>query len=65
MGNANDNYHRGLEFARQVRWYIVAKGPVNRNRVHALSKGESEAIASNNTEKGRTLNQRIEIRYIE
>ncbi|QIE58467.1 OmpA family protein [Rasiella rasia] len=63
VGNANDNYHRGLEFARQVRWYLVAKGPINRNRIRASSLGESEAIASNNTEKGRNLNQRIEIRF--
>ena len=65
VGNAQDNYHRGLEFSRQVRWYLVAKGRISRHRIKASSKGESEAIASNNTEKGRNLNQRIEIRFIE
>jgi OOP family OmpA-OmpF porin len=63
IGNATDNYNRGLEFAKQVRWYLVSKGGINRKSIRAVSKGESEAIASNRTEKGRNLNQRIELKF--
>lgn len=63
VGNAIDNYRRGLELAKQVRWYLVAKGNINKNKIVATSEGERQAIASNNTEKGRVLNQRIELKF--
>ncbi|WP_432410465.1 OmpA family protein [Rasiella sp. SM2506] len=65
IGNATDNYLRGLEFAKQMRWYLVSKGNIDKNKIKAISEGESQAIANNNTEKGRTLNQRIEIKFSE
>ncbi len=64
VGNANDNYLLALKHARQVRWYLVTKGKLDRKQVIAKSKGESESIASNKTERGRFLNRRIEIKYI-
>lgn len=63
IGNANDNYLLGLNYARQVRWYLVNKGGINTERVIASSAGESKSIATNATERGRTLNRRIEIIY--
>ncbi|MEL6811989.1 MAG: OmpA family protein [Bacteroidota bacterium] len=63
VGNANDNYLIGLKYARQVRWYLVTKGKIDRNKISAISEGESKSIASNKTERGRLLNRRIEIRY--
>lgn len=63
VGNAIDNYEKGLEYARQVRWYLVTKSGIDRNRITAVSKGESEAIAGNGTENGRQLNRRIEIKF--
>ncbi len=63
VGNATDNYRRGLELAQQIRWYLISKGPVDKAKVKAISEGEGQAIASNNTEKGRLLNQRIEIKF--
>lgn len=63
VGNAIDNYKRGLEFAKQMRWYLVSKGNIDKNKIVATSQGEGQAIASNNTEKGRTLNQRIELKF--
>jgi len=63
IGNAIDNYKRGLDFARQIRWYFVTKGSIDKNKIKAVSEGEGKAIASNNTEKGRTLNQRIELKF--
>lgn len=63
IGNANDNYLLGLKHARQVRWYLIAKGGIDRNKVVAISEGESKSIATNRTERGRLLNRRIEVVY--
>jgi len=63
IGNANDNYLLGLNYARQVRWYLVNKGGIDPERVIASSAGESKSIATNATERGRTLNRRLEIIY--
>ncbi len=61
IGNGVDNYTLGLKYARQVRWYFVTKGGLKKSQVIALSKGESEPIASNKTDRGRKANNRIEI----
>lgn len=61
VGNAIDNYVKGLEYARQLRWFLVNKAGIDRNKIRAVSKGESEAIAGNGTEKGRNLNRRLEV----
>lgn len=61
IGNYQDNYNLGLKYARQVRWFFVTRGDLDRKRILALSKGESEPIASNNSQNGRDLNRRIEI----
>jgi len=63
IGNANDNYLLGLKHARQVRWYLVTKGNLDKKRVVAISEGESKSIATNRNERGRLLNRRIEIKY--
>lgn len=65
VGNAQDNYLVALKYAQQVRWYLISKGNLDKNRIMALSKGETEAIASNGSERGRLLNRRIEIKYIQ
>lgn len=61
IGNYQDNYNTGLKHARQVRWYLIAKGNLDRKIITALSKGESEPIDSNNSERGRNANRRIEV----
>lgn len=63
IGNANDNYLLALKYARQVRWYLIAKGGLDKDKVIALSEGEAKAIANNNTEEGQFLNRRIEVKY--
>ena len=63
VGNANDNYLLALKYARQVRWYFVTKGGIDRKKIKATSRGESESIASNKTTRGRTLNRRIEVKF--
>ncbi len=61
IGNSNDNFATGLKYARQVRWYLVAKGNIDKTKIIASSKGESEPIDSNNSHKGRIANRRIEV----
>jgi outer membrane protein OmpA-like peptidoglycan-associated protein len=63
IGNGNDNYNVGLKYAQQVRWYIVSKGDLKNSQIKAISKGESEPIESNYSEKGRIANRRIEVIY--
>ncbi len=63
VGNANDNHRMGLQYARQVRWYLISKGNFDRSRIKATSKGESDPIDSNNSKQGRNANRRIEIVY--
>lgn len=63
VGNALDNYSKGLEYARQLRWYLVNRANIDRNKITAISKGESEAIASNGSVKGRELNRRLEVKF--
>ena len=63
VGNANDNYRLGLKYSRQVKWYLVNKGRIDRTKINAVSEGESKSIASNKTDRGRFLNRRIEIIY--
>ncbi|MCW5519495.1 OmpA family protein [Aureitalea sp. L0-47] len=63
VGNAIDNYGKGLEYARQLRWFLVTKAGIDRNKITAVSKGESEPIAGNGTVKGRNLNRRLEVKF--
>lgn len=53
-----------LQLARQraeaVRDYLVSRG-VQANRLVAVGRGESEPVASNDTEQGRARNRRFEI----
>ena len=63
VGNANDNYRMGLQYARQVRWYLISKGNFEKSSIKASSKGETEPIDTNNSKRGRNANRRIEIVY--
>ena len=60
IGNYQDNYNLGLKYARQVRWYFISKGNLDRTRILALSKGESEPVADNATTEGKAQNRRVE-----
>lgn len=64
VGNGQDNYLVGLKYAQQARWYLINKGNLDKKRIKALSKGESEPIADNNYKAGRNENRRIEVKYI-
>lgn len=64
VGNASDNYLLGLQYARQVKWYLINRGGISKNQIKARSKGESEPLDTNNNERGRNLNRRIEANFI-
>jgi len=53
----------GLQYARQVRWYLISKGNFEKSAIKASSKGETEPIDTNNSKRGRNANRRIEIVY--
>ena len=59
-GNEGENFHLGLQNANRVREALIAKG-VPAENVSANSKGQSEPIADNTTEEGRSKNRRIEL----
>ena len=63
VGNANDNYAMGLQFANQVRWYLINKGQIDSKKIKASSKGEAEPLDTNQTESGRNANRRIELKF--
>ncbi|PKA84115.1 OmpA family protein [Ulvibacter sp. MAR_2010_11] len=63
VGNANDNFIMGLQFARQVRWYLINKGKIDSAKIKATSRGEAEPIDSNHTESGRNANRRVEVKF--
>jgi len=58
----SDAYNQKLSVRRAeaVRSYTIAQG-IASSRLSTEGRGESEAIADNTTEEGRTLNRRVEI----
>lgn len=58
----DDNYNRQLSAQRAdaVRDYLIANG-VKGGRLNTVAYGESEPIASNDTEAGRAKNRRVEV----
>ena len=61
IGNEIDNYKMGLNYAKQVEWYLVAKGGIANSRIKASSKGEAEPIEPNDRASGRATNRRITV----
>lgn len=60
VGDEDSNYRLGLLRAQAMRDELVRKG-VDPARIKVLSKGETEPIATNDTEQGRRKNRRAEI----
>jgi outer membrane protein OmpA-like peptidoglycan-associated protein len=58
----DENYNLGLSErrARAASQYMVSQG-LSSNRVQTVGRGESEAIADNETEAGRQKNRRVEV----
>lgn len=58
----SDSYNQALSErrARSARAWLLRQG-IAPDRVEALGRGESEPVASNDTQEGRQLNRRVEI----
>ena len=58
-----DAYNQGLSERRaeNVRGHLIGRG-VSASRLTAVGYGESQPIASNDTEEGRSLNRRVELK---
>lgn len=61
-----DEYNQALSERRagSVRQYLSEKG-VDNSRMEARGYGESEPIADNQTDEGRELNRRVELKFID
>lgn len=62
-GSAEYNQKLSVDRANAVKIYLVNSG-VNPNNLITLGRGATEPIASNDTESGRSLNRRVEIKLI-
>lgn len=61
VGEAKANYNVGLRRAKSIRNYLREKG-VARSQIQTFSKGETEPIATNETEEGKAKNRRTELK---
>ena len=61
IGNAMDNFQRGLRKSRQVKWYFTQRRGIPAAKITAMSRGEAESVSSNQSVSGRAKNNRIEI----
>jgi OmpA-OmpF porin, OOP family len=59
----SETYNQGLSERRAegVQSHLVARG-VSASRLTAIGFGESQPVASNDTEEGRALNRRVELK---
>lgn len=65
-GKGSDEYNQALSERRSksVRQYLIGKG-VEPGRMTAVGYGESKPVADNETEEGRELNRRVELKVTE
>ena len=64
VGDENANQKLSQVRANVVRDYLIKKG-ITGERIVAKGYGENQPVADNNTEEGRRLNRRTEVRVIE
>ncbi len=62
-GNVDENHSVGLKYAKELRWYLITKGSIDEKRIKIASKGESQPIQSNRTEKGSMANRRVVLKF--
>jgi len=60
-GNDVRNKKLSEERAQAVRQYLLANMDVPSDRIQAVGRGESQPIATNETEEGRSKNRRIDV----
>ncbi len=64
LGSEEHNLALGMRRAEAVRNYLVTQG-IASQRIRTISYGESQPIADNSTEKGRSLNRRAVMEILE
>lgn len=62
-GDDAKNVTLGLRRAKSVRDILIRYG-VKRNRITTLSKGETQPVESNNTDKGKAMNRRAVVEIV-
>lgn len=63
VGSAEENLKLSQARSESVKSYLVKKG-IEESRIRPKGYGEDQPIADNNTESGRKLNRRTEVRII-
>ena len=63
IGDANKNMELSLQRAQAVKNYLVNK-MVDPNRIFCKGYGGTQPIANNNTEAGKALNRRVEMKIL-
>jgi outer membrane protein OmpA-like peptidoglycan-associated protein len=63
VGTSEYNQALSLRRAAAAAGYLASQG-VNSSRLQAVGRGETEPIASNDTEAGRQANRRVEIAIV-
>lgn len=63
IGDDASNMRLGAQRANKIR-AILRKAGVNRNQIITSSKGESQPVATNDTDLGRQKNRRVEIKVL-
>lgn len=59
IGDANANLLLSNQRAEAVKQYLIGRG-IDASRLTTVGKGDTDPIASNDTEEGKTRNRRIE-----
>ena len=61
----SESFNQGLGLRREniVKQYLIGKG-VNASKIITETKGETQPVATNDTEEGRAQNRRTELQII-
>lgn len=62
-GSKSANERLSMQRAESVRDYLVTQG-VDANRIEVKGMGETDPVATNDTEEGRAQNRRVELRVV-
>ena len=63
VGNDADNLKLSQQRAEAIRNYVIRKG-ISPSRIVAKGYGAAEPVADNDTDEGRQLNRRTEVRIL-